>query len=148
MSAATTDIRLTTRYDEGDLNSLMAAIHEFGHGFYEAGIDPRLENPALAGDVDEPARVAEPHVGEPRRAQPPVLKHFYPQLQAAYPGQFDDVELEEFYRAINKVEPSLIRIEADEVTHNLHIILRFELEQEILDGQFDLADLPESGTPA
>ena len=65
-----------------------------------------------------------------------------------YPGQFDDVELEEFYRAINKVEPSLIRIEADEATYNLHIILRFELEQEILDGSLDLADLPEAGTPA
>ena len=98
----------------------------------------------LAGDVDEPARVAEPHVGEPRRPQPPFWKHFYPQLQAAYPGQFDDVELEEFYRAINKVEPSLIRIEADEATYNLHIILRFELEQEILDGSLDLADLPEA----
>ena len=74
----------------------------------------------------------------------PFWKHFYPQLQAAYPGQFDDVELDEFYRAINKVEPSLIRIEADEATYNLHIILRFELEQEILDGSLDLADLPEA----
>ena len=145
MSAATTDIRLTTRYDEGDMNSLMAAIHEFGHGFYEAGIDPRLERTPLSQVTsmslhESQSRMWENLVGRSL----PFWKHFYPQLQAAYPGQFDDVELDEFYRAINKVEPSLIRIEADEATYNLHIILRFELEQEILDGSLDLADLPEA----
>ena len=145
MSAATTDIRLTTRYDEGDMNSLMAAIHEFGHGFYEAGIDPGLERTPLSQVTsmslhESQSRMWENLVGRSL----PFWKHFYPQLQAAYPGQFDDVELEEFYRAINKVEPSLIRIEADEATYNLHIILRFELEQEILDGSLDLADLPEA----
>ena len=145
MSAATTDIRLTTRYDEGDMNSLMAAIHEFGHGFYEAGIDPGLERTPLSQVTsmslhESQSRMWENLVGRSL----PFWKHFYPQLQAAYPGQFDDVELDEFYRAINKVEPSLIRIEADEATYNLHIILRFELEQEILDGSLDLADLPEA----
>jgi len=145
MSAATTDIRLTTRYDEGDMNSLMAAIHEFGHGFYEAGIDPRLERTPLSQVTsmslhESQSRMWENLVGRSL----PFWKHFYPKLQAAYPGQFDDVELDEFYRAINKVEPSLIRIEADEATYNLHIILRFELEQEILDGSLDLADLPEA----
>ena len=145
MSAATTDIRLTTRYDEGDMNSLMAAIHEFGHGFYEAGIDRRLERTPLSQVTsmslhESQSRMWENLVGRSL----PFWKHFYPQLQAAYPGQFDDVELDEFYRAINKVEPSLIRIEADEATYNLHIILRFELEQEILDGSLDLADLPEA----
>jgi carboxypeptidase Taq len=145
MSAATSDIRLTTRYDEGDMNSLMAAIHEFGHGFYEAGIDRRLERTPLSQVTsmslhESQSRMWENLVGRSL----PFWKHFYPQLQAAYPGQFDDVELDEFYRAINKVEPSLIRIEADEATYNLHIILRFELEQEILDGSLDLADLPEA----
>jgi len=145
MSAATTDIRLTTRYEEGDMNSLMAAIHEFGHGFYEAGIDPRLERTPLSQVTsmslhESQSRMWENLVGRSL----PFWKHFYPKLQAAYPGQFDDVELDEFYRAINKVEPSLIRIEADEATYNLHIILRFELEQEILDGSLDLADLPEA----
>ena len=145
MSAATTDIRLTTRYDESDMNSLMAAIHEFGHGFYEAGIDPRLERTPLSQVTsmslhESQSRMWENLVGRSL----PFWKHFYPRLQAAYPGQFDDVELDEFYRAINKVEPSLIRIEADEATYNLHIILRFELEQEILDGSLDLADLPEA----
>jgi len=143
MSAATTDIRLTTRYDEADMNSLFAAIHEFGHGFYEAGIDPRLERTPLSQVTsmslhESQSRMWENLVGRSL----PFWRHFYPRLQAAYPGQFDDVELDEFYRAINKVEPSLIRIEADEATYNLHIILRFELEQEILEGSLDLADLP------
>ena len=143
MSAATTDIRLTTRYDEADMNSLFAAIHEFGHGFYEAGIDPRLERTPLSQVTsmslhESQSRMWENLVGRSL----PFWKHFYPRLQAAYPGQFDEVELDEFYRAINKVEPSLIRIEADEATYNLHIILRFELEQEILEGSLDLADLP------
>jgi carboxypeptidase Taq len=145
MSAATTDIRLTTRYDENDMNSLMAAIHEFGHGFYEAGIDPRLERTPLSQVTsmslhESQSRMWENLVGRSL----PFWKHFYPRLQATYPEQFNGVELDEFYRAINKVEPSLIRIEADEATYNLHIILRFELEQEILDGSLDLADLPEA----
>jgi carboxypeptidase Taq len=145
MSAATTDIRLTTRYDENDINSLMAAIHEFGHGFYEAGIDPRLERTPLSQVTsmslhESQSRMWENLVGRSL----PFWKHFYPRLQATYPEQFNSVELDEFYRAINKVEPSLIRIEADEATYNLHIILRFELEQEILDGSLDLADLPEA----
>jgi carboxypeptidase Taq len=72
----------------------------------------------------------------------PFWRHFYPRLQATFPEQFGNVELDEFYRAINKVEPSFIRIEADEATYNLHIILRFELEQEILEGGLELSDLP------
>jgi len=145
MSAATTDIRLTTRYDENDMNSLMAAVHEFGHGFYEAGIDPRLERTPLSQVTsmslhESQSRMWENLVGRSL----PFWKHFYPRLQATYPEQFGGVELDEFYPAINKVEPSLIRIEADEATYNLHIILRFELEQEILDGSLDLADLPDA----
>jgi carboxypeptidase Taq len=145
MSAATTDIRLTTRYDESDLGSLTAAIHEFGHGFYEAGIDPALERTLLSQVSsmslhESQSRMWENLIGRSL----PFWRHFYPRLQETYPEQFSDVELDEFYRAVNKVEPSLIRIEADEATYNLHIILRFELEQEILDGSLDLADLPEA----
>ena len=73
-----------------------------------------------------------------------MWRFFYPQLQEAFPAQFGDVELDEFYGAINKVQPSLIRVEADEATYNLHIILRFELEQEILSGELPLEDLPEA----
>jgi carboxypeptidase Taq len=145
MSAATTDIRLTTRYDEGDLNSIFAATHEFGHGFYEAGIDPRLERTPLSqvnsmSLHESQSRMWENLVGRGL----PFWRYFYPRLQATFPDQFGSVDLDEFYRAINKVEPSLIRIEADEATYNLHIILRFELEQEILESGLDLKDLPEA----
>jgi carboxypeptidase Taq len=145
MSAATSDIRLTTRYDDGDLNSVFAAIHEFGHGFYEAGIDSRLERTPLSQVTsmslhESQSRMWENLVGRGL----PFWRFFYPRLQASFPNQFGNVELDEFYRAINKVEPSLIRIEADEATYNLHIILRFELEQEILEGGLDLKDLPDA----
>jgi carboxypeptidase Taq len=145
MSAATSDIRLTTRYDEGDLNSLFAAVHEFGHGFYENGIDAKLERTPLSQVTsmslhESQSRMWENLVGRGL----PFWRHFYPSLQAAFPERFGSVELDEFYRAINKVQPSLIRIEADEATYNLHIILRFELEQEILEGGLDLADLPDA----
>ena len=145
MSAATTDIRLTTRYDEANLDSLTAAIHEFGHGFYEAGIDPALERTPLSQVSsmslhESQSRMWENLVGRGL----PFWRHFYPRLRETYPEQFSSVELDDFYRALNKVEPSLIRIEADEATYNLHIILRFELEQEILDGSLELADLPEA----
>src|SRR5215203_1169296 len=74
----------------------------------------------------------------------PIWRHFYPRLQKTFPAQFGDVELETYYGAINKVEPSFIRVEADEVTYNMHIILRFELEQEMLSGRLPLEDLPEA----
>jgi len=146
MSAGTQDIRLTTRYDESDLSvSLFACIHEFGHGFYEANVDPALERTPLASVTsmslhESQSRMWENLVGRGL----PAWRFFYPQLQAAFPDQFAGVELDDYYRAINKVQPSLIRVEADEATYNLHIILRFELEQEILSGELALEDLPEA----
>jgi carboxypeptidase Taq len=146
MSAGTTDIRLTTRYDETDLGvSLFASIHEFGHGFYEANVDPALERTVLSAVTsmslhESQSRMWENLVGRGL----PTWRFFYPQLQGAFPAQFGNVELDEYYRAINKVEPSLIRVEADEATYNLHIILRFELEQQILSGEIALEDLPEA----
>jgi carboxypeptidase Taq len=146
MSAGTTDIRLTTRYDETDLGvSLFASIHEFGHGFYEANVDPALERTVLSAVTsmslhESQSRMWENLVGRGL----PAWRFFYPQLQGAFPAQFGNVELDEYYRAINKVEPSLIRVEADEATYNLHIILRFALEQQILSGEIALEDLPEA----
>jgi carboxypeptidase Taq len=146
MSAGTTDIRLTTRYDETDLGvSLFASIHEFGHGFYEANVDPALERTVLSAVTsmslhESQSRMWENLVGRGL----PAWRFFYPQLQKAFPAQFGNVELDQYYRAINKVEPSLIRVEADEATYNLHIILRFELEQQILSGEIALEDLPEA----
>jgi carboxypeptidase Taq len=146
MSAGTRDIRLTTRYDETDLGvSLFASIHEFGHGFYESNVDPAFERTSLASVTsmslhESQSRMWENLVGRGL----PMWRFFYPKLQEAFPAQFGDVELETFYGAINKVEPSFIRVEADEVTYNMHIILRFELEQEMLSGDLALEDLPEA----
>jgi carboxypeptidase Taq len=146
MSAGTTDIRLTTRYDETDLSvSLFASIHEFGHGYYEAGVDPALERTVLSSVTsmslhESQSRMWENLVGRGL----PAWRFFYPQLQKAFPSQFEGVELDEYYRAINKVEPSFIRVEADEATYNLHVILRFELEQQMLSGELPLEDLPEA----
>jgi carboxypeptidase Taq len=146
MSAGTSDIRLTTRYDETDLGvSLFASIHEFGHGFYEAGVDPAMERTSLSSVTsmslhESQSRMWENLVGRGL----PMWRFFYPRLQATFPEQFGDVDLDEFYGAINKVQPSFIRVEADEATYNLHIILRFELEQEMLSGDLALADLPEA----
>ena len=146
MSAGTQDIRLTTRYDETDLGvSLFASIHEFGHGFYESDVDPAMERTSLSSVTsmslhESQSRMWENLVGRGL----PMWRFFYPRLQATFPDQFGNVELDEFYGAINKVQPSLIRVEADEATYNLHIILRFELEQEILSGELPLEDLPEA----
>ncbi|HKZ70789.1 MAG TPA: carboxypeptidase M32 [Anaerolineales bacterium] len=144
-SSCTTDIRITTRYYEDFLNpALFGSMHECGHGLYENGVSPALERTPLCrgtslGLHESQSRMWENLVGRSR----PFWKFFYPKLQAAFPDQFSNVDAETFYRAINKVQPSLIRVEADEATYNLHIILRFELEQEIMEGKIALRDLPE-----
>ena len=150
MSAGTKDIRLTTRYDETDLSvSLFATIHEFGHGFYESNVDPSFERTSLASVTsmslhESQSRMWENLVGRGL----PMWRHFYPRLQETFPAQFGDVDLETYYGAINKVEPSFIRVEADEVTYNMHIILRFELEQEMLSGQLPWRTCRRRGTRA
>lgn len=145
-SSCTADIRITTKYPEDFLNpALFGSMHECGHGLYENGVSPALERTPLCrgtslGLHESQSRMWENLVGRGR----PFWKFFYPRLQAAYPDQFSGVGAETFYRAINKVQPSLIRIEADEATYNLHIILRFELEQELMEGRIALRDLPEA----
>jgi len=144
-SPGTGDIRLTTNSRPGDLTSLFATMHEFGHGVYEWGVDPALARTPLGTGVslgvhESQSRMWENLVGRGR----PFWRWFYPRLQEAFPAQLGSVDEESFYRAINKVQPSLIRIDADEVTYNLHIILRFELEQELIEGRVAVADLPEA----
>ncbi len=119
-------------------------MHECGHGLYENGVSPSLYRTPLArgasnGLHKSQSRMWENLVGRSR----PFWTFFYPRLQQAFPQQFEKVEMETFYRAINKMRPSFIRVEADEATYNLHIILRFELEQEIFAGQVAIKDLPE-----
>ena len=144
-SSARNDIRLTTRYKEDDLTSLFTAMHECGHGLYEHGIDPALERTPLCHGVssalhESQSRMWENVVG---RSQP-FWRWFYPRLQSAFPDALGGVELDRFYRAVNRVRPSYVRVDADEATYNLHIILRFELELEIVNDRIALRDLPEA----
>lgn len=140
------DIRITTRYYEDFISpSLFGSMHECGHGLYENGVDPALERTLLARGAssslhESQSRMWENLVGRSRA----FWNYFYPRLQATFPDQLSRVNVETFYRAVNRVQPSFIRVEADEATYGLHIILRFELEQEIMNGTLALKDVPEA----
>ncbi|HVM60416.1 MAG TPA: carboxypeptidase M32 [Verrucomicrobiae bacterium] len=140
------DVRITTRVKDNDLSdALFSTIHESGHAMYEQGIRAELEGTPLAngtsaGVHESQSRLWENIVGRGRG----FWGFFYPKLQAVFPLQLDDVPIEEFYRAINKVERSLIRTDADEVTYNLHVMIRFDLELQLLDGRLAVSDLPEA----
>jgi carboxypeptidase Taq len=137
------DIRLTTNFRPNDLSSIFATMHEFGHGVYEHGVDPALARTPLGSGVslglhESQSRTWENLVGRSRS----FWRFFYPRLQETFPERLDSVDEEAFYRAVNKVHPSLIRIDADEITYNLHIILRFELEQDLIENRLAVRDLP------
>jgi carboxypeptidase Taq len=138
------DVRWTTRIQRDDLLSgLFSTLHECGHGLYEQGFDAGLERtPLVAGASlgmhESQSRLWENLIGRSRL----FWKHYYPRLQAYFPTQLNGVSLEHFYQAINRVEPSPIRVEADEVTYNLHIMLRFELEHALLEGRIPVKHLP------
>lgn len=140
------DVRITTRVDEGNIGEALSTIlHEAGHALYEQGVSSSLEGTPLghgtsAGVHESQSRLWENVVGRSRA----FWQHFYPLLQRIFPGKLDQVTLESFYRAINKVEPSLIRTDADELTYDLHIMLRFELELALLEGDLRVKDLPEA----
>ena len=138
------DIRLTTRYHETNLDGLFASMHECGHGLYEHGVARDLERTPLArgtslGMHESQSRLWENLVG--RSSQ--FWSFFYPELQEHFPEALGEVELDEWFSSVNWVEPSFIRVEADEATYNLHVILRFELEQELIGGEVELDELPE-----
>src|SRR5262249_41191240 len=125
--------------------ALFSSLHEAGHALYEQGIDPALDGTPLGrgasvGVHESQSRLWENIVGRSRG----FWTYFYPHLKRTFPGQFDQVPLETFYRAINKVERSLIRTDADEVTYNLHVMLRFELELRMLEGTLPAKELPEA----
>ena len=139
------DVRITTRIDPGNpIKALMSTIHETGHGLHGQNMGPSLyrtgltQGPSMVVSESQ-SRFYENVIGRSR----PFWRHFYPRLQRAFAPHFDGVEMEAFYRALNKSEPSLIRTAADEVTYGLHIILRFELENDLLNGRVRVADLPE-----
>jgi carboxypeptidase Taq len=140
------DVRITTRFDEKSLPSaLFGTLHETGHAVYEQGVSAALERTPLRdgaslGIHESQSRLWENLVGRSRG----FWKFAYPRLQAIFPQQLGDCALETFYRAINRVEPSLIRVEADEVTYNLHIMLRYELEVDLIENNLPTEDLPEA----
>jgi carboxypeptidase Taq len=140
------DVRITTRVKQNDIGDcLFSVLHEAGHAMYEQGVDARYDGTPLgsgasAGVHESQSRLWENVVGRSR----PFWEHFYPELRQAFPAAFDNVPLETFYRAINRVERSLIRTDADEVTYNLHVMLRFDLELDLLEGRLKVKDLPEA----
>ncbi len=138
------DIRLTTRYNPRDFTpGFFGTLHEAGHGLYEQGLDSAHFGTPMGmavslGIHESQSRLWENQVGRGR----PFWEHFYPRLQQTFPGTLDDVGIDDFVFAINKVERSFIRVEADEVTYNLHIILRFEMEQDLIRGNLKPNDVP------
>jgi carboxypeptidase Taq len=138
------DVRITTRFDPNHLSpALFAALHEAGHATYEQGIDPAYSRTPLSGGTsmgvhESQSRLWENLVGRSRT----FWSFYYPRLRKTFPKALGDTDLETFYRAINEVKPSLIRVEADELTYNLHVLLRFELEVALLEGELPVSELP------
>jgi carboxypeptidase Taq len=137
------DQRITVRFGEDSLESLFAGLHEFGHGLYEAQVDAALARTPLCAGVslslhESQSRLWENMVGRSR----PFCSFVLPQLAEAFPKQFGEFDAAELYRRVNAVRPSLKRVQADEVTYALHIILRFELEVELFEGTLEPEQLP------
>lgn len=146
VNISTGDTRVTTHLNSENLaGNLLGAFHECGHGLYYQGAAAELERTPLnegasMGMHESQSRFWENIIGKSL----PFWQHYYPRLQALFPDRLSFVNVDTFVRALNRVEPSLVRIKSDEVTYNLHIILRFELETEMLEGNINLDDLPDA----
>jgi carboxypeptidase Taq len=138
------DVRITTRYLEDNvLSALFSTVHEAGHALYEQGFDPEIRNDWLADGASMGVHESQSRFWENVVARSlPFWRRYYPELQGLFPSQLSGVGVEDFHRAANIVERSPIRVEADEVTYGLHIILRFKLESALLSGDLAVADLP------
>lgn len=140
------DVRITTRVSRDFFNEcLFGSIHESGHAMYNQGMGDDIDRTPLwdgasPGVHESQSRLWENMVGRGR----PFWRHFYPSLQKTFAKSLEGVDEETFYRAVNRSYPSLIRVEADEVTYNMHVLLRFELETQMLDGSLKIKDLPEA----
>ncbi len=139
------DIRITTRYDEPSVSSpLFSTIHEGGHGLYELGAsNSKTRGTALGQGVsmaihESQSRLWENIIGRSEE----FWDHYFPIMSEYFPEQLEDISKENFFRGVNKVEPSFIRVNADEVTYNLHIIMRYELEKQLIAGSLAVKDLP------
>lgn len=139
------DVRITTRFEEENPTvMLFSTMHEAGHGLYELGSDQSFERTPLAGGAslavhESQSRMWENLVGRSK----PFWEYFYPEFQKLFPAQVSGIDLDSFYEGINKVEPSLIRVNADEATYNMHIMLRLELEIGMVEDTIKVKDLPE-----
>jgi carboxypeptidase Taq len=139
------DVRITTRYLENDAGSaLFSTMHEAGHALYEQGVDKKYQRHPLSGAAslaihESQSRLWENLVGRSKE----FWSFFYPSMQMLFPENLANVSLNDFYRGINKVEPSLIRVEADEATYNMHIMLRLEIEIGLMEDTIQVKDLPE-----
>lgn len=140
------DVRVTNRFlRRRPQTSIFGAIHEGGHGLYEQGVPTKFDRTVLMGGTtygvhESQSRLWENIVGRSR----PFWQYFFPIFSAFFPEPTTGVTLEQFYRAINQVQPSLIRVEADEVTYSMHIFVRFELEQALITGDLKVEDVPEA----
>ncbi len=153
------DVRITTRYNRNYLPaSIFGIAHETGHGLYEQGVDPAYTRTALATDLvglyavggtsfgahESQSRLWENHVVRSRT----FWQLHFPELRKHFPDQLSDVSAEEFYRAVTRVEPGFIRVEADELTYDVHIMLRVDIECALMDGSLPVVDLPEAWNAA
>lgn len=149
------DVRITTRVNKNYMPmSLFGALHEAGHAMYEQGVDPSYTRTPIATDLvglyavggvsfgahESQSRLWENHVGRSRL----FWRNHFADIQKTYPDQLGDVTDEEFYRAVNRSQPSLIRVEADELTYDFHVMVRVELESQMVDGSLKVKDLPEA----
>lgn len=139
------DVRITTHvYENMATSSLFSCMHECGHALYSMGADPAMDRTPLVANYsmvlhESQSRMWENLVGR----SVPFWKHYYPKFQAKFFSQLGNVSMPEFYRAVNRVEPSFIRVEADEATYNLHIMLRFEIELAMMENKLQVKDLPD-----
>jgi carboxypeptidase Taq len=140
------DVRVTTRFDKEWLSpALFGTIHETGHALYEQGVKPEYARTPLAGGVSMGVHESQSRLWENLVARSrPFWSHYLPSLREAFPEALGGVELEGFYRAVNAVRPSEIRVEADEATYDLHVLLRFELEVALIERSLAVPDLPEA----
>jgi carboxypeptidase Taq len=139
------DVRMTTRTSDGFGHTLYSSMHETGHALYNQGLAPELQGTPLcygatSGFHESQSRLWENLVGRSRA----FAEWVTPELRVAFPEHYGDLQPEAWYAAVNAVRPGLIRVNADEVTYNLHIVVRFEIENELLDGDLDVADVPEA----
>jgi len=141
---ANSDVRITTRINENDFSSMTwSCIHEAGHALYEQGLPADqyglpLGEAASLGVHESQSRLWENNIGRSLL----FWKHYFPELQKKFPEQLAKLSVEEFYKGINKVEPSLIRTEADELTYHFHVLVRYELEKKLIDGSILTKDIP------